>query len=116
MSTPEIRLRQFGQALSRFEEGLALPVDPVVRDACIQRFEFTFETAWKAIQVDASAEGLECTAPRDCMPDPSQGFRLHCGAPRPFSLTRYFTATGPRPRCLGTFAAWAIAILPSIAR
>lgn len=58
--------RQFWQALSRFEEGLALPVDPVVRDACIQRFEFTFETAWKAIQADASAEGLECTSPRDC--------------------------------------------------
>ena len=66
MSIPDIRLRQFAQAFSRFEEGLALPEDPIVRDACLQRFEFTFETAWKAIQADASAEGLECTSPRDC--------------------------------------------------
>jgi nucleotidyltransferase substrate binding protein (TIGR01987 family) len=66
MSTSDIRLRQFGRALSRFDEGLALPEDPIVRDACIQRFEFTFETAWKAIQADASTEGLECTSPRDC--------------------------------------------------
>ena len=42
------------------------PSFPVVLEACIQRFEFTFENAWKAIQADASAEGFECTSPRDC--------------------------------------------------
>lgn len=66
MSTPEIRLREFGRALGRLEEALALSEDAIVRDACIQRFEFTFETAWKAIQADASEEGTECTSPRDC--------------------------------------------------
>ncbi len=67
MRTSEIRVRQFQQALHRFQEALVLPIDPVVRDACIQRFEFTFETAWKSIQADAFAEGAECTSPRDCL-------------------------------------------------
>jgi hypothetical protein len=45
----------FEQALRRLEEALAKPEDPIVRDACIQRFEFTFEMAWKAVQSYALA-------------------------------------------------------------
>jgi len=67
MKSSEIRLQQFGRALSRLREALKLPHDAVVRDACIQRFEFTFETAWKALQADAFAEGTECASPRDCL-------------------------------------------------
>ena len=63
----------FEQALRRLEEALARPEDPIVRDACIQRFEFTFEMAWKALQRYASYEGLECVSPRDCF---RTGFRL----------------------------------------
>jgi nucleotidyltransferase substrate binding protein (TIGR01987 family) len=67
------RLIFFERALHRLEEALAKPEDPIVRDACIQRFEFTFEMAWKAIQAYALAEGVECTSPRDCF---RAGFRL----------------------------------------
>jgi|SRR5579884_731073 len=67
MNAAETRLLQFGNALNRLREVLALPKDSVVRDACIQRFEFTFETAWKAIQADAAAEGVDCASPRDCL-------------------------------------------------
>jgi len=63
----------FEQSLSRLEEALAKPEDAIVRDACIQRFEFTFEMAWKALQRYALAEGLECVSPRDCF---RAGFRL----------------------------------------
>jgi len=56
----------FEQALSRLDEALARSEDAIVRDACIQRFEFTFEMAWKALQRYALAEGLECVSPRDC--------------------------------------------------
>src|SRR5438477_12391649 len=66
MTNTNTRLHQFSQALIRLKEVLEMPHDPVVRDACIQRFEFAFETAWKAIQADASAEELEWTSPRDC--------------------------------------------------
>jgi nucleotidyltransferase substrate binding protein (TIGR01987 family) len=62
-----IRLRQFRNALGRLEEALLESENSIVRDACIQRFEFTFETAWKAIQADAALEGAECASPRDCL-------------------------------------------------
>jgi nucleotidyltransferase substrate binding protein (TIGR01987 family) len=61
------------QALARLQEALARPEDPIVRDACIQRFEFTFEMAWRAIQERARVEGLDCVSPRDCF---RTGFRL----------------------------------------
>jgi nucleotidyltransferase substrate binding protein (TIGR01987 family) len=67
------RLLLFEKALDRLEEALTKPDDPIVRDACIQRFEFTFEMAWKAVQSFAVAEGLECMSPRDCL---RVGFRL----------------------------------------
>lgn len=67
MRPPSIRLDQFARALRRLEEALELPKDPIIQDACIQRFEFTFETAWKAIQEDALREGVDCMSPRDCL-------------------------------------------------
>lgn len=60
------RTTLFAHALARLEEALARPEDAIVRDACIQRFEFTFEMAWRAIQARARAEGLDCVSPRDC--------------------------------------------------
>ena len=35
-----------------------------MRDACIQRFEFTFELLWKTIQAIARREGLVTNSPR----------------------------------------------------
>lgn len=54
-------------ALARLEEALARPEDAIVRDASIQRFEFTFEMAWRAIQIHARRHGLDCQSPRDCV-------------------------------------------------
>jgi nucleotidyltransferase substrate binding protein (TIGR01987 family) len=70
---PSRRTALLSQALARLEETLARPEDPIIRDACIQRFEFTFEMAWRAIQERARAEGLDCVSPRDCF---RTGFRL----------------------------------------
>ncbi len=39
------RTLTFERALLRLEEGLEKPEDAIVRDACVQRFEFTFEMA-----------------------------------------------------------------------
>src|SRR5574341_1634978 len=62
---PPPRVLLFERALDRLDEALARPDDPIVRDACIQRFEFTFEMAWKAVQRYAPAEGIECAGPRE---------------------------------------------------
>ncbi len=46
----ELSLKQFDKALTRLKEVLAEPLETdIVRDATIQRFEFTFEAAWKAM-------------------------------------------------------------------
>lgn len=41
--------QQFGTALARLREVLVLDENDVVRDALIQRFEFSYELAWKAM-------------------------------------------------------------------
>ena len=61
------------QALARLEEALTRPEDAIVRDASIQRFEFTFEMAWRAIQAHARRHGLDCQSPRECV---RMAFRL----------------------------------------
>ena len=61
------RIAVLAQALARLEEALRAPDDAIVRDACIQRFAFTFEMARKAIQAHAQAQGLSCVSPRDCL-------------------------------------------------
>lgn len=45
----ELALASFEKALSRLHEVLAENETEIVRDALIQRFEFTFETGWKAM-------------------------------------------------------------------
>ena len=45
----ELAVESFGKALSRLHEVVDTNETDIVRDALIQRFEFTFETAWKAM-------------------------------------------------------------------
>lgn len=44
-----LALAQYERSLARLKDVLDRPEDDVVRDALIQRFEFTFEMAWKAM-------------------------------------------------------------------
>jgi nucleotidyltransferase substrate binding protein (TIGR01987 family) len=60
------RLAIAGRALSSLEEILAL-VEPatIVRDAAIQRFEYTHEAVWKAVQSYLrEVEGLDIGSPK----------------------------------------------------
>lgn len=52
-------LAQFERALQRLVDVLDRPEDDVVRDAIIQRFEFTFEMAWKAAYRLLRRRGLD---------------------------------------------------------
>jgi nucleotidyltransferase substrate binding protein (TIGR01987 family) len=44
-----LQIDQFEKALGRLHEVLAMNETDVVRDALIQRFEFTFEMAWRSL-------------------------------------------------------------------
>ncbi|CAN7147358.1 HI0074 family nucleotidyltransferase substrate-binding subunit [Duganella sp. LjRoot269] len=45
------RVHDFLTAVTRLEEALAQPENSFMRDATIQRFEFTYELAWKALKL-----------------------------------------------------------------
>ncbi len=49
LSRFELQREHFEKALARLEEALQLDENDIVRDAIVQRFEFTFEMAWKTM-------------------------------------------------------------------
>jgi nucleotidyltransferase substrate binding protein (TIGR01987 family) len=56
----------FENALIRLNEVLARDAaDDIVRDAAIQRFEFTFEACWKAIKHQLATLNVTTGSPRD---------------------------------------------------
>mgnify|MGYP001233739368 CR=1 FL=1 len=54
-------------ALERLGEALREPESDIVRDAAIQRFEFSFELFWKALKARADDEGLRVVSPREAL-------------------------------------------------
>ncbi len=54
-------------ALERLAEALHEPKTDIVRDAAIQRFEFSFELFWKALKARAEEEGLRVVSPREAL-------------------------------------------------
>ncbi|MEK6573008.1 MAG: HI0074 family nucleotidyltransferase substrate-binding subunit [Chloroflexota bacterium] len=58
----EIDLAAFEAALKRLRDALAEPKSDVVRDAAIQRFEFSFELAWKTAMRVMRKAGVESGA------------------------------------------------------
>lgn len=59
------KLPLFKEALLRFQEALVTdPKHPLSLDGSIQRFEFVFELAWKAIQEKLLTQGIEVQSPR----------------------------------------------------
>ena len=54
-----VALSHFERALTRLHEALAEPESDFLRDAVIQRFEFTFEAAWKAMYRWLRARGVD---------------------------------------------------------
>lgn len=55
----QVALAHFGRAQARLAEVLLLPEDNFIRDALIQRFEFTFEAGWKAAYRWLRARGVD---------------------------------------------------------
>ena len=59
-------LDDYRKAVSRLDESLheSLSKGSIVMDGTIQRFEFTFELAWKVLKSVLEFQGIEATTPR----------------------------------------------------
>ena len=58
------RQAQVQASCARLVEVVKLAESEVVRDATIQRFEFTFEVVWKALKLFLEHQGHDCGGPR----------------------------------------------------
>lgn len=61
------KLANFSHALIRLNEGLKETGYALSLDGTLQRFEFTFEMAWKALKKFLLIDGYDCASPRDCV-------------------------------------------------
>jgi nucleotidyltransferase substrate binding protein (TIGR01987 family) len=52
------------ECAARLAEAVAQPETELIRDATIQRFEFTFEIIWKTLKLYLERQGHECGGPR----------------------------------------------------
>lgn len=61
------RLRSCQRALATLNEAVNMPFSVIVRDASIQRFEYSFESLWKLLKAYlAQHEGILCNSPKRC--------------------------------------------------
>lgn len=52
------------ESADRLAEAVSQPESELIRDATIQRFEFTFEVVWKTLKLYLERQGHECGGPR----------------------------------------------------
>ncbi len=57
----------FTRAVRRLADACEQKENGYVRDAAIQRFEFSYELAWKMLKRKLSVEGLEAATPREAV-------------------------------------------------
>jgi len=62
-----IKQQDAARALEALRVILSEPYTVIVRDAAIQRFEFTFEAVWKYVrEFLRTREGILCNSPKSC--------------------------------------------------
>jgi len=68
MTKLQAQYKDLHKAFGRLKEAVALPADVTInQDATIQRFEFTFEIAWKLMKTIIELEGLNVASPRSAI-------------------------------------------------
>ncbi len=73
------RSADFTRAAQRLEEACMQPFSSYVRDSVIQRFEFSWELAWKVLKLRLEALGVEVLSPRDAFQEGLAKGLLHDG-------------------------------------
>ena len=67
MERMNLSRESFVKALVSLEDILNEEFSVIVRDATIQRFEYTFEAMWKSVKIYLKEnEGIPCNSPKSC--------------------------------------------------
>jgi nucleotidyltransferase substrate binding protein (TIGR01987 family) len=75
MEKIEALIRDTKRALETFKEILDESFSVIVRDAAIQRFEYSFEVIWKLLkEYLKEKEGIICNSPKSCF---REAFNVH---------------------------------------
>lgn len=66
------RVNDYLKALTQLEKAVQAPKNEFTRDAVIQRFEFTYELAWKMLKLSLEKEGIIARSPRETLQEALQ--------------------------------------------
>lgn len=73
------RTADYLKALRQLERACQQPFDEFIRDSVIQRFEFTYELAWKMLKLRLQVESVEANSPRQVFQEALQVGLIHDG-------------------------------------
>ena len=63
----QLKKQSFAKALRTLEEIFKEPTSTIVRDATIQRFEYSFDLCWKSLSIYLKEiHGIVCHSPKGC--------------------------------------------------
>lgn len=66
MNPGHIRYQQFAKALIMLEQAAAVPnPSDLELEGMVQRFEYTFELAWKTLKDELRTQGVDAASPRE---------------------------------------------------
>ncbi|MGL4767659.1 MAG: HI0074 family nucleotidyltransferase substrate-binding subunit [Formosimonas sp.] len=66
------RIADYQRAYAQLSKALAQPEDEFIRDSVIQRFEFTYELAWKMLKLRLTLDGIDAKTPRETLQESLQ--------------------------------------------
>jgi nucleotidyltransferase substrate binding protein (TIGR01987 family) len=67
MNAFQFKCERFEQVLKQLQKALAEPKLEYMRDAVIQRFEFTYELAWNMLKAYLKTQDIEVLSPKETL-------------------------------------------------
>jgi nucleotidyltransferase substrate binding protein (TIGR01987 family) len=73
------RIADYLKAVNQLDKAVKQPKNEFIRDSVIQRFEFTYELAWKMLKLYLESEGVSTKTPKETFQESLQAGLLKDG-------------------------------------